>query len=82
MNGEFYLDARIAELEAEGLEQARLLGMSSEREARHLARIAELEHQLDIRKAAIEASHGLIQQVRTLTRSNARLRLKIDRLSK
>jgi hypothetical protein len=37
------LKKRIAELEAECLEQARLNGMGSEREARLMGRIAELE---------------------------------------
>lgn len=46
------------------------------------ARVAKLEHELEIRKAAVEAQHDLIKQVRTLTRSNARLRAKIDRLSR
>jgi hypothetical protein len=38
--------ARNAELEAEALEQARLLGMSAEREMANLARIAQLEGEL------------------------------------
>ena len=35
--------ARVKELEAEALEQARIIGISGERECRHLARIAEME---------------------------------------
>jgi hypothetical protein len=45
-------------------------------------RIAELEQQLEVRKAAIEAQFGLMEQVKTLTRSNNRLRQKLDRLSR
>lgn len=37
------MEARIAELESEATENARISGMSGEREARHLARIAYLE---------------------------------------
>ena len=36
---------RIAELETEAAENCRIIGMSGEREARHLARIAELERE-------------------------------------
>lgn len=46
------------------------------------ARIAELENELDIRKAAIEAQFELKKQVDTLTRSNVRLRQKLDRLTR
>lgn len=47
------VDARIAELEAELQEQARLHGMGSEREAKQLTRIAELENHI----AELERSH-------------------------
>jgi hypothetical protein len=45
--------ARIAELGAETLEQARLLGMSAEREMAHLARIAQLEGELAAAREAL-----------------------------
>ncbi len=41
------LRARLTESEAECLEQARLNGMGSEREARLMARVAELERELE-----------------------------------
>ncbi len=41
------LRARLAESEAECLEQSRLNGMGSEREARLMARVAELERELE-----------------------------------
>jgi hypothetical protein len=50
------------------------------------ARIAALERELDVRKAAIEAQFRLMErvkeleeQVATLERSNKRLRQKLDR---
>lgn len=50
------------------------------------ARITQMEHELNIRKAAIEAQFRLIkrveeleEQVATLERSNKRLRQKLDR---
>jgi hypothetical protein len=46
------------------------------------ARIGQLEHELDIRKAAVDAQMSLMAQIRTLTKSNARLRQKIDRLQR
>ena len=46
------------------------------------ARIAELQKELDVRKAAVEAQFRLMEQVKTLTRSNERLRQKIDRRSR
>lgn len=42
-HGSYCLASDVAALERESLEQSRLLGMSGEREARYLARIAELE---------------------------------------
>ena len=46
--------ARIAELEADVIEQARLLGISGSKEAKLLARISELERE----NARIKANHG------------------------
>lgn len=45
------------------------------------ARLVELERELDIRKAAVEAQFELQKLVATLERSNSRLRQKLDRLS-
>ncbi len=41
------LQARLEAAESETIEQARLLGMSGEREAKHLARIEQLERECD-----------------------------------
>lgn len=69
------VDARIAEMR-KAFEVS-----STDEETRLRGRVAELEQQLEIRKAAIEAQFGLMEQVKTLTRSNERLRQKIDRLT-
>lgn len=49
--------ARIAELEAEALENARIIGASGEREAAHLARIAELDAAIKLQAAAVRTLH-------------------------
>lgn len=45
-------------------------------------RIRDLERELDVRKAAVEAQFELLRQVETLQLSNNRLRQKIDRLTR
>ena len=57
LQGRFNLEAadEIERLRAELSEQCRLLGMSGEREAKHLAQIAALEKERDALRAKIEA---------------------------
>ena len=57
LQGRFNLEAadEIERLRAELSEQCRLLGMSGEREAKHLAQIAALEKERDALRARIEA---------------------------
>lgn len=47
---------RIAELEAELMEQARVNGMGGEREAKLMARVERLEQALDVAMEALEKS--------------------------
>jgi len=56
LQGRFNLEAadEIERLRAELSEQCRLLGMSGEREAKHLAQIAALEKERDALRAKIE----------------------------
>ena len=57
LQGRFNLEAadEIERLRTELSEQCRLLGMSGEREAKHLAQIAALEKERDALRARIEA---------------------------
>ena len=45
---------RLAQLEAENLEQARMLGISGEKEARHLARVKALEGEVERLRGALD----------------------------
>ena len=62
--GRFNLEAadEIERLRAELNEQCRLLGMSAEREAKHLAQIAALEKERDALRAKIEAMERMEKQ--------------------
>ena len=63
LQGRFNLEAadEIERLRAELSEQCRLLGMSGEREAKHLAQIAALEKERDALRARIEAMEPTMQ---------------------
>jgi hypothetical protein len=56
LNQNTELDKKLAELEAEGLEQARIIGMSAERELRLMAQVDELERALGIAGKALRLS--------------------------
>ncbi len=58
-----YWQARAEQAEEETIEQARLNGMGSEREARLLARVAELEAERDAAKKALEYIHTIASSV-------------------
>ena len=64
LQGRFNLEAadEIERLRAELSEQCRLLGMSGEREAKHLAQIAALEKERDALRAKIEAMECMEKQ--------------------
>jgi hypothetical protein len=67
--------ARVERAEDECLEQARLLGMSGEREADLLGKLGRLEREL----AAIKHGHGELGKYEQLRLKNAELRVIIDR---
>lgn len=68
-------EERIAELEAEVEEQCRLHGMGSEREARLMARVAELEAALVAYASEFDGDVGSIHQnIRAMGAENERLR--------
>jgi len=56
LNQNTELDKKLAELEAEGLEQARIIGMGAERELRLMAQVDELERALGIAGKALRLS--------------------------
>lgn len=56
LNQNTELDKKLAELEAEGLEQARIIGMGAERELRLMAQVDELERALGIAGKAFRLS--------------------------
>ena len=56
LNQNTELDKKLAELESEGLEQARIIGMGAERELRLMAQVDELERALGIAGKALRLS--------------------------
>lgn len=56
LNQNTELDEKLAELEAESLEQARIIGMGAERELRLMAQVDELERALGIAGKALRLS--------------------------
>jgi len=67
LQGRFNLEAadEIERLRAELSEQCRLLGMSGEREAKHLAQIAALEKERDALCARIEVAEKELDALRS-----------------
>jgi len=65
LQGRFNLEAadEIERLRAELSEQCRLLGMSGEREAKHLAQIAALEKERDALRAELDALKAWKEEV-------------------
>ena len=95
LQGRFNLEAadEIERLRAELSEQCRLLGMSGEREAKHLAQIAALEKERDALRAKIETAENDAAHQKALAASALRvaegwerkcgeLRAKIEQMEK
>ena len=75
LQGRFNLEAadEIERLRAELSEQCRLLGMSGEREAKHLAQIAALEKERDALRAKIETAENDAAHQKALAASALRV---------